>query len=137
MSIWNVQSVAEQPSVTLVNWQIFQTELGERHFVGYCQENHEGRVSSAIQSFDPATRRGVTKSGRVYELIDEPGQDLDALYVWGVWAEINNVRRFTDLTEEIASALKATIQKPPAPSATGGRLGEGYPVRPTSTRKRR
>ncbi len=65
MRIWKVLEVTEQPSITLVRWRILETDRGERHFMGYCKENREGRVSSAIQGYDPNTRRGVTLSGRV------------------------------------------------------------------------
>jgi hypothetical protein len=65
MPIWTTRPVDAQPSLTLVRWRIFQSERNELHFVGYCPENYEGRVSSAIQNFDPVTQRGVTQSGRI------------------------------------------------------------------------
>lgn len=115
MSIWNVLPVAEQPGVTLVRWRILATERGKRYFVGHCRENHEGRVSSAIQSIDPTTRRGVTQSGRVYELVGPPGLDLDALYVWEIWAAAKDFGSYLDVTDEIAAAFQpSTQEKPPA-----------------------
>jgi hypothetical protein len=53
----------------------------------------EGRVSKAIESLDLVARTGVTRSGRLYELIGEPGSDPDADYVWAMWARANGVTR--------------------------------------------
>lgn len=102
MPIWEVRS---QPGITLIRWRVFETELKERHLVGYCLETHKGRVSSAIQSFNTTTRLAVTRSGRAYELVGPPSQDLDALYVWRVWSEKNNVEGYTDVTARIAAAV--------------------------------
>lgn len=105
MPTWKVRSIAAQPSITLVRWRVFETELKERHFAGYCLETHKGRVSSAIQSFNATTRLAVTHSGRAYELVGPPSQDLDALYVWRVWSEQNNVESYTDVTAQIAASV--------------------------------
>lgn len=106
MPIWITPSVDLQPSVTLVRWRIFRTETGESHFVGYCLENYEGRVSSAIQQFDPVSLRGVTESGRVYELSGPPGFDEDAMYVWGVWQRVIHVLSSADVTDELLAEVK-------------------------------
>lgn len=113
MAAWEVRTITAQPGITLVRWRVFETEHKESHFVGYCPETHKGRVSSAIQSFDPTTHLAVTRSGRVYEIVGSPSQDLDALYVWGVWSEKNNVKSYTDVTARIAASVKF-MQEPPA-----------------------
>lgn len=107
MPIWTTLPVAEQPSIRLLKWRIFQTETGELHFVGYHPEGYEGRVSPAIQNFDPVTQRGVTLSGRIYELVEYPGYDEDGLYVWEMWCRANGVKRVMDVTEEVAAGLQA------------------------------
>lgn len=84
MPIWRTADVNTQPALNLVNWRVMQ--LGKsRHFVGYCPENEEGRVSTAIVAFDPATRQGMTASGRIYVLRGSAGFDADADYVWAIW----------------------------------------------------
>lgn len=84
MPIWRAADVNTQPDLNLVNWRVMQ--LGDiRHFVGYCPENREGRVSTAIKAFDPVTRQGITASGRVYALRGPAGFDADADYVWTIW----------------------------------------------------
>ena len=106
MPAWEVRSITEQPGITLVRWRVFETVLKERHFAGYCPETHKGRVSSAIQSFHPTTHLAVTRSGRVYELVGSPSQDLDALYVWWLWSEKNNVGSYTDVTARVAASVR-------------------------------
>jgi hypothetical protein len=101
--IWKTQPVASQPRLRLASWRIMRTERGEIHFIGYAVDNHEGRVSTAIQSLDLAARTGVTSSGRLYELIGKPGHDPDADYVWGMWARVNGVKRAEDVTVELLS----------------------------------
>ncbi len=103
MPIWKVLAVTEQPSITLVRWRIFETNREEHHFVGYCDENLEGRISSAIQGFDPSTGRGVTASSRVYQLEEPAGYDEDALYTWELWSGINQVQSVQDVTEEVVA----------------------------------
>ena len=109
MSLWEASSVEETPSVVLSRWRIFEVvtpyyDLPTRHFVGYNETEHEGRASSAIQEFDRTTMQGVTRSGRVYQLIGEPGMDRDALYVWSRWSQINHVETSKDITEEFKNA---------------------------------
>ena len=101
--IWKTQPVDSQPRLRLSRWRIMRTERGEIHFVGYAVDNHEGRVSTAIESLDLAARSGVTRSGRLYELIGEPGRDPDGDYTWTMWARANGVIRAEDATAELLS----------------------------------
>lgn len=105
--IWTTPSVDEQPSLTLVRWQVMQLPTGERHFVGLAVENREGRVSTAVSTFDAASLRGITKSGRVYQLSGRPGHDGDAEYVWRAWARINQATEWADATAEVWAAHTA------------------------------
>lgn len=91
-SVWPVASVDEEPEVRLTRWQVYAVGA-ERHFVGYNQSLGEGRVSTAIQAFDPETRRGVTASGRVYELVGPPGRDPDGEWVFGIWLKAQRLSR--------------------------------------------
>jgi hypothetical protein len=100
--LWATAHVSQQPELTLQAWSVRQLADGERHFVGWCRENHEGRVSSAVVEFDPSTTRGRTKTGRVYELSGRPGFDGDAEYVWQNWLRINGESAWTDVTAEVA-----------------------------------
>lgn len=106
MPIWKTLPVTGQFHLTLVRWRIFETERGERHFVGHCLEHERGRVSSAIERFDADTGRGITRSGRVYQLDGPASQDSDADYVLAVWVGINAVPSFRDVTAEVEAIPK-------------------------------
>lgn len=82
MSVSAVAPVDVQPFVTIERWRIRETRSGQRHFVGYCLENKEARVSSVIQSFDCDTGVGVASSGRRYLLSGSPCFDGEARRVW-------------------------------------------------------
>lgn len=105
-SIWQVAEVKDQPEVTLVDWSIREIHpRGTRHFVGYHQRGHEGRVSSAIVQFDPVSQKGRTKSGRVYCLFGPPGHSQNAEYVWENWRHIQGPGAATwlDVTHDVTS----------------------------------
>lgn len=99
--IWATRPVKEQPHLILTSWSVRQLPDGDRHFVGYCETNREGRVSSKIRQFDPVRRRGVTSTGRVYELRGRPGHDSDAEYVWNRWARMNLIESYVDVSREL------------------------------------
>lgn len=104
--IWPIASIAERPSVTLTDWQVFEVQQPgraskTRHFVGYCIEDQFGQVSSAVIQFDPETMRGVTESGRVYRLLGKPGWHSDADYVWQRWKRISSVTVEVDVTSSL------------------------------------
>jgi hypothetical protein len=103
-SIWRPASVSSEPETTLIAWRVFRvtnlsaSESETYHFCGRTSYG-EGRVCSPIQSYDPTTRRAVTRSGRVYELVGESGHDKDAIYVWKKWLAINDDPEFFDVTD--------------------------------------
>ncbi|AVK72178.1 hypothetical protein BJN34_0025 [Cupriavidus necator] len=82
MSVYSVAPVSEHPQLTLERWRVYETANGERHFVGYCVETHEGRVTTSILSFDICAQIGMTASGRRYQLSGWPCFDGDAELVW-------------------------------------------------------
>jgi hypothetical protein len=81
--IWITAPVARQPQLTLVRWSVAELlSSGDRHLVGFAVENREGRVSTAVQTFDADRMVALTLSGRVYKLEGHQGVDIDGLYVW-------------------------------------------------------
>ena len=100
MPIWEVSSIDIEPETKLTWWSIREVALvGEpgmtRHFVGEVAQWHpEGRVSSPIVEFDPVKMRGITRSGRVYQLIGPTGSTKESDYVWAWWCAINHVVDF-------------------------------------------
>lgn len=104
MSVWSATPVDEVPELVLSSWAIMEVSDGEtvtRHFAGYNETEGEGRASSAIVTFDAATMKGVTSSGRVYQLRGDPGLRGDGLYVWGRWERINGVTESRDVSQEV------------------------------------
>ena len=59
-----------------------------------------GTQQTTILKYDENTHRGVTQSGRVYELVGAPGYDSDAMYVWGVWLNKTGNPENIDITSE-------------------------------------
>lgn len=113
MSIWRTKPVSDQPSLSLDSWRVYELPDGSRHLVGYCVENGEGRVTSAVAEFDTLTMAVKTASGRAYSLRGAPGFNSDAMYVWTAWVTINKVTDFTDVSnlvheEHLAAVAKST-----------------------------
>ena len=100
MPIWATAPITREPEVRLSNWQIVEIDAGTWHFVGFNIRLREGRVSSAIVTFDPEARTGVTRSGRVYKLEGEPGTDPDADWTWAGWKWRNSVKSHKVVTEQ-------------------------------------
>lgn len=96
------ESLGQRPDISLIIWRVLEIDAGTRHFVGFDIEAREGRVSTAIQQFDPRARTGVTESGRVYALLGSPGYDKDGQFVWGIWKRVNSVKSERDVTDEYA-----------------------------------
>ncbi|AOY96130.1 hypothetical protein BKK79_31340 [Cupriavidus sp. USMAA2-4] len=105
MPIWRVSPVEDEPEIALRLWRVFETERGERHFIGQNIDSRTGRVSSAIHSFDPQSRTGVTRSGRRYVLVGGPGDDEDATHTWTLWKLVNDVRTANNVTAEYEDLL--------------------------------
>ena len=100
MAVWNIAPVAAEPEVYIVRWRVLEISAETRHFVGADERDFSGRVSSAIVAFDHETFRGKTLSGRVYQLVGNPGRSDNADYVWERWCEINEVESFSDVTAQ-------------------------------------
>ena len=104
-SVWSASSLTEVPEIELTNWQVMQLPHGDRHFVGWNATEREGRVSSMIVEFDAATRRGRTRSGRIYQLRGPTGHDGDGAYTWGRWMQRNGAVGCTDVSAEVQTLI--------------------------------
>ena len=121
--IWPIEAVEFRPRVLLSSWRLYevahmQGEALSRHLVGYVLARDHGQVSSPVVRIDAAARCCVTHSGRIYELVGEPGYNEDAMYVWHRWTEVNVVVDVRDLTDELLQLLDGGVQKAGYP--TGG-----------------
>lgn len=106
MPIWRIAPVTEEPGVTLSRWRIMETSDGTRHFVGADNRDLTGRVSSEVVTFDHLGLRGETRSGRIYQLIGEPGWSDNADYVWKRWCAINQVAAYVDVTKQLLAGAE-------------------------------
>lgn len=101
-SVWQPASAAQEPKTKLTQWRVYKVtnELEDSiHFVGYA--GYEGRVSSKVVSYAPGLKRGVTQSGRVYELLHHSGFNGDAMHTFNVWCNrFPKDTKFVDITEQ-------------------------------------
>ena len=108
---WSIGSVKSEPSVELMDWSVFEVLLPAigirtRHFAGTNVFSGHGRVCSPIKSFDGTSRRGITSSGRVYELVGSlTGLCSNGSYVWNMWIQINDAKDIVDVTADIKSLM--------------------------------
>ena len=105
MALWSIASVAAEPEVSIARWRVLEIDAGTMHFVGTDERDFSGRVSSAIVAFDYETLCGKTLSGRVYQLVGNPGRSGDADYVWQRWCEVNEVKSFSDVTAQLLAGV--------------------------------
>lgn len=112
-SAWPVPGPADQPEITLTKWNVFVLPNGDRHFVGWNKGDREGRVSTKITAFDPATGSGRTESGRVYVLEGRTGRNGDAMHTWGRWMEVNGAEDYRDVSAEFQGRIDAAQNKNP------------------------
>lgn len=101
MPVWSVPDVSAEPHISISDWQIFETQRGSRHFVGSNVRNANGRVSTAIQEFDRSLLRGITSSGRIYQLVGPRGCSANGQYTWEHWCVVNGVASYTDVTAHV------------------------------------
>jgi len=105
-NIWGIAPVETEPEKWIDSWRVFKVvktngfeERFGLHFVGRNRVENNGAVSSKIETFDPRTMRGRTRSGRVYQLVGLPGFSDDAQYVFANWCRFNQVE-VEDATQE-------------------------------------
>ncbi|CAN7465664.1 hypothetical protein [Paraburkholderia hospita] len=113
MRVFDSPSVEIQPLVFLTRWQVMEVDGQSRHFIGHNTEMNTGRASTRIVKFDPETRRGVTASGRIYELVGESGVDAQANLLWTVTCAVHEATSM-DVSSEYEQPRIAP-QRPVAP----------------------
>ncbi len=121
MALYRSKSVEERPEILLSCWSIRETNSGKRHFVGYDVSHRDGRVSTAIKTFDPGTRIGKTASGRIYKLDGRAGTDSDAEYVWNRVLALWEIEGWRDVTSELVPDWRSHL-----PLADSAGEGDGF-----------
>ena len=96
-------AVEVEPVTQLERWRVllvhgnFKGKGDSIHFNGWA--GYEGRISSPICPWDQEKMRGISRSGRIYELVGRPGSDVDADYVIGRWLDRNENPKWEDITD--------------------------------------
>lgn len=111
-SIWVISSVPHELDVIkLHDWRVYEIQQADRetrtrHFVGSVGRDDDGQNSSAIVRFDPATRRGESECGRIYQLMGRGmGIGASADYFWAIWRRKSGATGVIDVTPEIQKLL--------------------------------
>lgn len=102
-SVYRPVPIDREPVTCLYRWQVYEVSSSlwadtTRHFVGWT--GTEGRVSSAMRSYNSETKEGISESGRVYKLVGESAYNPDAEYVWAKWASFNKLINTYNVTTE-------------------------------------
>ena len=103
----SVGTASDEESTTLSGWSIYEARLAHtpdvlsRHLVGWAEEAHEGRTSSAVVELDVFMRTARTESGRLYRFRGRPGPGGDALHVWDRFVRNNSATDIRHITEEV------------------------------------
>lgn len=97
--------VGIEPEVSLIQWSVRECDRTDgsrtRHLVGYDTCGREGRVSSTVVELNLDAKTAKTKSGRVYKLEGNPGQNSDAEYVWQTWLYLQKAKNDADVTTRL------------------------------------
>ena len=122
MPLWTFGTVEFELQVLLTDWRVLEAtyvdaaEPCTRHLAGSDARDGTGRVSSPIASLDVRKLRGITKSGRGYELVGRSGDHGHAGCVWQAYCDINGIGSSTDVSHELlggaAGAATATDEEP-------------------------
>lgn len=114
--------VEAEPLKRLCVWQVFKVVKANGledhyglHILGLDVNDFTGAVSTRIETFDPVTMRGVTMSGRVYELVGGPGFSANSIYVLHHWCQVNKVEIEGATTDFMAQYGIARQHADPSP----------------------
>jgi hypothetical protein len=127
MPIYLGSPVSNCDEIRLERWSIREVSTGEQYFVGFDVIMRDGRMGTAIVSFDPRTRIGVTSSGRRYRLLGRAAFDKDAEYVWNRVIEIRDIKDWKDVTPDLCPDWRDSI--PEAERIAAGsepQIGDGH-----------
>lgn len=101
-SLHPIDPVQTQPQTSLTHWQLIKVRHADgkfsRHLTGLADA--EGRASTDIVALDIVRLRATTRSGRIY-VLERPGRDADADWVFAQWLRINQCTQHTDQTRAL------------------------------------
>jgi hypothetical protein len=86
--------VSEQPIVHLLEWRAIEM-YGQLYLLGFTWESQKLRMTSPVLALRP-DRTAITSSGRLYHLMDEPGDPTQVL----IWPELQH-NDWSDVTSDL------------------------------------
>lgn len=116
MPVWTIEPISEQPVSVMLDWRVYEVQQADRaertrHFAGSVGRDYDGQSGSAVVSFDPATRCGLSELGRIYKLAGRgSGLGMNAEYVWNTWKRKSGATDVVDVTTEIEALLSRKEQ---------------------------
>jgi hypothetical protein len=114
-SIDLMRSARDTPVVHLAKWQVAELiSIGARHVWGYDLEAREGRASSLLAEFNPATASLRSATGRRYQLVGPPGFDPEGEFVWLTSLSIHGLAHadVLSVTDDAWQAISSTGSNP-------------------------
>ncbi len=107
MSSLKTTPAKEMPVIELSDWFVAEVTPGnERLFIGSSLTAGGCGVVFEFVSFDKETKTGITKTGRHYKLVGEPGINGHAMYAFTMWCRINNIESYEDVSDEYTETCK-------------------------------
>ena len=114
MTGWRSGTIGEDAHIVLTDWAVMQVSLGgadgavTRHFIGIRGGRPpRAQVSSPVVTFDPHSVRGVTESGRIYQLNGFSPVSVAVLATWTRWKEINRIVDDRNVSSEVVRDIFA------------------------------
>jgi hypothetical protein len=100
--VHQIDSVQIQPETNLSHWQLIKVRDKNgnfsRHLAG--RADGEGRASTDIVALDIVRLRATTRSGRIY-VLQRPGRDADAAWLFEKWLRANQCMQHSDQTRAL------------------------------------
>jgi hypothetical protein len=92
--------------LVLVRWRAWEVQVPNYdapswHLVGFLQDEHCAKVSSALAHVSRTGDEARSKTGRVYRLAGAPGADEHAARLWAAWQRQHGVIVLRDCTAEL------------------------------------
>ncbi|MCK5667296.1 MAG: hypothetical protein KAI17_27605 [Thiotrichaceae bacterium] len=110
--IQEAESVIREPKASITNWTIievtFTDDTQSNHLLGFVV-GKKGRITSAIQKFDCATKTITTRSGRVYSLLGQPGSNRDIQHLIAGWYYLDQIVKYKNVTDNYAKKIKSIV----------------------------
>lgn len=118
MTVWQMQTIDTEPHVVLTDWAVMQVALQghggdvvSRHFVGVrAGKPPRAQVSSPVVVFDPQRARGVTESGKIYQLNGFSPVPSSVLATWSRWKDIHQIAHDTNVSSEVVRDIFAAAR---------------------------